>query len=238
MAAKKSSFGYEAVISALRSHSSKSMTGSEDDIFMAAVAFWKETDRGAVILATTAFEDELQRALLAMFQPLNATEKGQLFGFDAPLRSFSAKIRIAHALGILDKPRKRIAEVARVMRNTCAHAGQSTSFYDKALMDGLYFMLQEVGYDGDEVGLKLWSDDRPDFPRFIFLTLVNDLVGSVTRDEASPGPAYSDMFHAYLGYRAAVEEGLIPEVSIRPTRWDRGDRKEPKPPRQPGSSPK
>jgi len=238
MAAKKSSPGYASVIAGLRSHSSKSMTASEADIFMAAIAFWKETDRGAVILATTAFEDELQRALLAVFQPLNSTEKGELFGFDAPLRSFSAKIRIAYALGILDKPRKRIAEVARVMRNTCAHAGQATSFYDKALMDGLYFMLQEVGYDGDEIGLKLWSDERPDFPRFIFLTLVNELVASVTRDEASPGPAYRDMFHAYLGYRSAVEEGLIPEVSIRPTRWDRGDHKEPEPARPPQSSPK
>ena len=221
--AKPKTFGFASVIAALRSHSNKSMTGSEDDVYLAAIAFEKETDRGAIILATTAFEDELQRALGAVFQPLNSTEKAELFGFDAPLRSFSAKIRLAYALGILDKPRKRIAEVVRVMRNTCAHSGQATSFYDKVLMNALYFMLQEVGYDGDEIGLKLCSDEKPDFPRFIFLTLINELTATVAEQAGAPRPEYADLFRAYLAYRAAKEEGTIPELHIRPTRWDQED---------------
>lgn len=225
--AKPKQLGFASVIAALRAHSSKSMTGSEDDVCLAAVAFRRETDRGAIILATTALEDELQRALIAVFQPLNSTEKDELFGFEAPLRSFSAKIRLAYALGILDKPRKRIAEVVRVMRNTCAHAGQATSFYDKALMNALYFMLQEIGYHGDEIGLRLWSDDKPDFPRFVFLTLINELTSAVAQQAGLPKPDYANLFSAYLGIGAMEEqedaEGRRQEFQIRSTRWDPED---------------
>jgi len=224
---KSPPLGYEKVIAALRAHSSKRMTGNEEDIYLAAVALRRETDRGAIILATTAFEDQLEQALLAVFRPLNSAEKTELFGFEAPLRSFSAKIRLAYALGILDKSKKRVADTVRIMRNTCAHAGQATSFGDKALMQALYFMLQEYGYHGDELGLRMWSDDRPDLPRMLFLSLISDLTVIVAEQTGLPKPDYANLFSAYLAIGVMEEqednEGRCQEFRIRSTRWDPDD---------------
>jgi len=212
-----------SVIAALRAHGNQAIE-NDSDSYMAAVALRRETDRGAVILTTSAFEDELQRALARKFKGLNSTEQAELFGFEAPLRSFSAKIRIAYALGILDKSAKRIAEVIRVMRNTCAHSPMATSFEDKALMRALYFILQEVGHDGDELGMKRFSEERPDFPRLIFLMVMSDLIGRVAKGTRSRKPPFSDLLNAYIGIGAMEEEedadGRHQEFRTRPTRWD------------------
>jgi hypothetical protein len=200
--------GFDTVIAALREHGNKRAGDSEEDIVLAAIELDNETDRGAVILATTAFEDKLTERLLQEFCALNSKERNELFGFDAPLRSFSAKIRIAYALGVLNKPLKRVAEVVRVLRNTCAHSGQGAAFIDDALLDAIEFCLQEIGYTDDQLGLR--SDERPSWPRFLFLTIINLLIVNVTKraegDEEETRPGFSEIYGAYLVYKAQQEQ--------------------------------
>ena len=202
--------GFAAVVSALNAHGRLRVGDSEEDVVLAAIELDNETDRGAVILAAAAFEDKLTARILHEFQPLNSREKADLFDFDRPLGSFSAKIRIAHAMGILDRPLKRIAEVVRVMRNACAHSGSGTAFIDEPMLMGLDFILQEFGYRGDELHLR--SDGRPDWPRFLFLTAINILTVNVDKDTAGKDePQYSQIYQAYVSYKAASEEWLRSE---------------------------
>lgn len=230
--AKTNSLGFKGVAKALRDHGNKSMAATDDDILAQAIAFEAETDRGAVILATTAFEDALREALERKFKHLSSDERDDLFGFAKPLNSFSAKILVAYAVGILNKPRKQIAEVVRIMRNTCAHSGQATSFKDDVLLNAVDFMLQQVGYTGDDLKLRR-TDDRPDWPRFVFLLLIDDLIVSLKKSR-SKKPRYSDLFQAYVVYQAAKEGWRPEEPRKRSARSNRMDRmmQEPEPPPQ------
>jgi len=94
-----------------------------------------ETDRGAVILLTTAIEDILARRLRKEMVDLSADEDARMFGPDAPLGSFSARIRLAYALGLIDRPVARMCDLLREMRNACAHSGRAVSFKNKELRD-------------------------------------------------------------------------------------------------------
>lgn len=111
-----------------------------------------ETDRGCVILLSTAIEDVLKSRILENMVEINADETERLFGPDAPLGSFSAKIKIGRALGIIDRDIARMCDVLRDMRNACAHSGRGISFDDKVLRDALAVLMafttdEELDYD-------------------------------------------------------------------------------------------
>lgn len=96
----------------------------------------KETDRGYVILFGSILEDFLTQALLDKMVPLNADERERIFGPDQPVGSFSAKLRMAHALGIISRDARRQIDVIREMRNACAHSRFPITF-DKELAGAL-----------------------------------------------------------------------------------------------------
>jgi hypothetical protein len=85
------------------------------------LASYLETDRGTVILLATSLEDAIQDAIQHRFVDLNSDEKSRIFGPDAPLGSFSAKLRIAHALGLLNRKEMMQIDLLREARNACAH---------------------------------------------------------------------------------------------------------------------
>jgi hypothetical protein len=87
----------------------------------------KENDRGAAILLGTNLENALQSAIERAIR-LDHTRRGDLFGFDRPLGSFAAKIRIAHALHIFGEETRNNLELIRNMRNAFAHARLAISF--------------------------------------------------------------------------------------------------------------
>jgi hypothetical protein len=80
-------------------------------------------------------EDHLEEALLKKMVWLNADERGGLFGAEAPIATFSSKIRLAHALGLIDRPQKRAFDLVREMRNACAHSRCALSFESPELGD-------------------------------------------------------------------------------------------------------
>jgi DNA-binding MltR family transcriptional regulator len=203
----KNPLGYAAVIGALRAHAKKSDAQTDEDLDALADAFENETDRGAVILLATVFEDKLSDALLKTMKPLNSDEKSRLFNYDAPLGTFSAKIRMSHALGILNKEMFRMAEVIREMRNACAHSRKGISFADPALANAMYLLAQILGYDG----LPLRNAKQR---RFVFLLFVNYLVVNLYPPKKSGMRTHiSDILQAYSNYilpklRANLREPL------------------------------
>lgn len=108
---------------------------STEDAEELGVTVMNETDRGAVILLTTAVEDMLVRRIKSSMVDLNADENARIFGPDAILGTFSAKIKLSQAMGYIDRETARMCDLVREMRNACAHSGRDISFANNELSD-------------------------------------------------------------------------------------------------------
>jgi hypothetical protein len=102
---------------------------------VAAVA--GESDRGAIILAATGVEDDLQAAILSRLPGLADDDAAMetMFGLNGALGAFSKKIQMAYAMGIVDDPARRLLDLIRETRNACAHARLPLSFKEAVLRD-------------------------------------------------------------------------------------------------------
>jgi hypothetical protein len=82
--------------------------------------FLPETDRAAVVLAAArvdfTLKDILQNSLVS-----SPAQSDDLFGRGGPIASFSAKIDLAHRLGLIDNTFAKALHLLRRMRNDFAH---------------------------------------------------------------------------------------------------------------------
>jgi DNA-binding MltR family transcriptional regulator len=85
-------------------------------------------DRAAAILVASDLDNALERTILTRMISLNRTQYEELFVNNAPLASFSAKIRMAHALGIIGKQVRIDLDCIRPIRNAFAHARKAIHF--------------------------------------------------------------------------------------------------------------
>jgi DNA-binding MltR family transcriptional regulator len=110
------------------------LEGSAKEFF---VSIKVESDRGCV-LVTAAFLDEALEALLRarMSSEKGAAEAiGQLFRADGALGSFSAKIELSRALGVIgDSERSDLTKI-RKLRNLMAHSHGPADFSDQRVRD-------------------------------------------------------------------------------------------------------
>jgi len=92
------------------------------------------SDRSTVI-ALAAFLDAALEWLIASNMRPQATvaEFDETFGINGPLGSFSARIKIAYMLKLIEEPLRNQLEVIREMRNACAHSKRPISFENPEL---------------------------------------------------------------------------------------------------------
>lgn len=132
-----------------------------------ATAVLNETDRGSVILLSTAIEDALLNRIKTGMVALTSDESDRMFGPDAPLGSFSAKIKIAYALGLVDRDIVRLCDLLREMRNACAHSGRAISFQDDELADVLRVAWRQLSDERLEM-----SKEIPELRKLVFVWIV------------------------------------------------------------------
>jgi len=90
--------------------------------------FEKETDRGAVILAASLFDIQLE-SLLRTYLIAETSSSDQLFeGASGPLSNFSSKIILCYRLGLISKKFARDLNLIRRIRNEFAHNIHGCSF--------------------------------------------------------------------------------------------------------------
>lgn len=90
-----------------------------------------DLDERALILSLAAFAEEALRDLIqAYLMPGESAEK-LLGGFNAPLGTFSARIRMADALGLLTRHQANDFDRLRKIRNEFAHNWLPVSFTDQ-----------------------------------------------------------------------------------------------------------
>ncbi len=96
--------------------------------------FEAESDRAAVILGAAKLDLLLYQVLGRVFSP-PPTGIDELLDGDAPLSTFSAKINLAHRLGLIDAPFARALHLVRRIRNAFAYELSGSSLNSSAHKD-------------------------------------------------------------------------------------------------------
>ena len=86
------------------------------------------SDRGAAVLGASLLDGALEAALLTKCRKLTESEQKDMFGPDAPLGSFSAKIRAGYALRLFGPLTRTELDAIREVRNAFAHTRRRIYF--------------------------------------------------------------------------------------------------------------
>jgi DNA-binding MltR family transcriptional regulator len=94
---------------------------TREDIDKALAEITTDGPRGAIIIGATLLEDALRVVIRRHMISLKKEEADQLFTGTAPLATFSAKIRLAYALGLIGPKTRGDLDNVRELRNAFAH---------------------------------------------------------------------------------------------------------------------
>jgi hypothetical protein len=89
----------------------------------------RESDRGLALVAAALLDEKLAETLSAFFCEMYKAAR-LLSDGNAPLASFSSRIQICYALGLIDDFEHSEIELIRKVRNEFAHARHGMSFND------------------------------------------------------------------------------------------------------------
>jgi hypothetical protein len=107
---------------------------SNDEETEAVRDLYKNSDRAAAIMAATLVENRLAATLKQRFRP-NVPVQNEMFRSSGPLGSFSAKIKLAHLLGILSEEGYSDLETMKNIRNRFAHYLDIKDFDSQRIAD-------------------------------------------------------------------------------------------------------
>ena len=113
-----------------------------EDLIKAIDSIKTAEPRIAAILGATFLEDVTHLAILTKTVDLSKSDDDRLFVGSAPLSSFSAKITVAFALGLIGPMARHDLDRIREIRNAFAHAKIDISFDTPAIVnivEGLHF---------------------------------------------------------------------------------------------------
>lgn len=99
-----------------------------------------ESDRGVVIILGSFIEDALLDRILEAFPPMSAARRKNLVRSGGPLNSFSARVNLGLALGVLTDEDAAMLDVIKAMRNACAHSRHDISFTTPELRSALLLL--------------------------------------------------------------------------------------------------
>ena len=111
---------------------------------LVAQTLLKESDRGCVIMGAALLADALEDLLRSFFRQSPEAVGSiidPLFGGYAPLATFSARIQLAFAIGILPEDLRSKIEIVRRLRNEFAHAWGPIDFEDAQCADRLVLLI-------------------------------------------------------------------------------------------------
>jgi hypothetical protein len=118
------------------------------------IALHSESERGIALIAATMIDDILERTILAFL--VDHKDTGRLLdGFNAPLGTFSSRILVALALGLLSETEYSECERIRKIRNIFAH-NFPVSFEDQT--SPMYGGDPPKKFDHTLYVTGLWSD--------------------------------------------------------------------------------
>ena len=132
-----------------------------------------ESDRGAIILAATMIDDRLSIALRERMPDINSAEAARIFGVDGLAGTFANRLKLAQALGIIDRGTRKLLELIREMRNACAHSRQIMTFSTPVIRAAFVSTMPDEA-EGDVI---TWPDQKA---RDIFCPLCGALCDAIS----------------------------------------------------------
>lgn len=123
---------------------------SREEVMSRVIIAQIASDYEAALLSASLLEYMLMQAITTKFIPLGKDHLDSLFSHDGvgPLCTFSAKIKLSYALGILSSETRSQIERIRIVRNHFAHHKDKSSFDDDSVkIECLKFKVHK-GVDG------------------------------------------------------------------------------------------
>lgn len=99
-----------------------------DLLFRIANELEKESDRGCALVSAAYLENEIAAILEGFFVKQGSKATEALFDFNGPVGTFSAKIKMAVALGLIPLEISVALDVLRRLRNDFAHLHEPLTF--------------------------------------------------------------------------------------------------------------
>jgi DNA-binding MltR family transcriptional regulator len=90
-------------------------------------------DRTCAIILGAMLDNSLERLLLLHMEPLSKDERERLLYGGGPLSSFSAKIQIAFAFGLIGPKAKHDLDIFGEIRNVFGHAAHGVTFRNHSI---------------------------------------------------------------------------------------------------------
>lgn len=169
-----------------------------------------ESDRGVIILMGSYIEDALGFSLRNAFidaqgvkSETDVKDIDALFDFQGPVGTFSAKIKMAYALGIISRAAREIADVFREMRNAAAHIQGDISFETASLKEAVYSII-----DSDSAEFIETSDDKNGSARMTFMfaaTMLRQIIAIDEFDQNNPADVQLEWFKGRI-----AEQEILP----------------------------
>ena len=97
-------------------------------LFQIKAELGKESDRGCALVAAAYLENELTELLDGFFVDQAQKARDSLFDFNGPAGTFSAKIKLAYALGLISTDIQKSLDLVRGLRNEFAHLHEPLTF--------------------------------------------------------------------------------------------------------------
>ena len=94
--------------------------------------FNKESDRGGVLIAA-AYLDEILGEILKVFMVEVKEAQEMIFGFNAPIGTFSARIKASYSFGLIEENEFKELNIIRKIRNEFGHSWQQVTFKDQKI---------------------------------------------------------------------------------------------------------
>ena len=121
-----------------------------------------ESDYIVAITGVSLVEAALEKLILLKLQCRNKDLDNRLFGFEGPLGTFSGKIAVAAAFGVITTPLMRELDAFRNLRNAFAHSRTPLSFSNPVVANEV-MALGIVKAVNDAGGPRLASANKSQF---------------------------------------------------------------------------
>ena len=100
----------------------------------------RDEDERGLVLSVAAFAEDCLGRLLSAYLREGKAASDLIEGFNAPLGTFSARIKAGYARGLLSKEQHNDLDLARKIRNEFAHNWEGCSFENQNIKDWIASM--------------------------------------------------------------------------------------------------
>lgn len=107
--------------------------------------FEKESDRAAVILTASLFDNSLAQLISVSLVASPSSTDDLLDGANAPISTFSARINLAYRLGLISRKFCRDLHLIRSIRNSFAHNIHGCSFDESSVKSRVLELAKSSG---------------------------------------------------------------------------------------------